>query len=482
MTMGNPEMASQPTELTLLGAAGLIRARRLSSRELVQATLDRIASINPQINCFTEVGIETALESASKLDSLLIRGDYLGPLHGIPISLKDLIPTAGMRTTAGSPARRNWIPTEDAALVMLLKKSGAVIVGKTSTYEYGYVGHHAEFGDVRNPWNLGYTCGGSSSGSAASVAACMAFGSVGTDAAGSIRVPGALTGILALKPTYGQVTLKGVLRGSYTVGHAGPMARTGPDLRALLEALSDTSSEGVVERTSISSGGSEPLAGLCVGLQQRQLGELIDPTVIAAVNAAAAQLETLGARVVPTSLPDHALAQAVIKVIIGAEASEIHHDDLTNRPERFSLGLRAYLRSGQAITADTYIRAQRVRQEIQRQYADLMTGVDVLLLPTVPLTAWQLDATTVGDQSWHLDPFLAQTRYCPAANLTGQPALSVPCGFNSLGLPYAFQLMGRLGADRLLIDIADRYSASIAGPPQHPRITPQVAVLSGRVG
>lgn len=444
---------------TIAGAGEAIRTRQLGPRELTETVLQRIEQLEPVLNAHVEVVADSARAQADALERLLAGGTWLGPLHGIPVSIKDTLPTAGIRTTYGWPGRRDNVPGHDAALVARLRRAGAVIVGKTQTYQFAYGNYHPEFGEVRNPWDTSRSCGGSSSGSAASVASGMSLGSVGTDAAGSVRVPGALAGIVAYKPTLGRISLAGAWQD--TLCHAGPLARTVLDATLLLEAMSGYDPADPVSlheplgdvRGELARG----LRGLVVGMARPQDDDPIDPEVARLIAEAVATLQEAGAQVVEVDLPSYTQSQRIIQAIVNAEVQDMLREPLLEAPEAFSPDVRLLLEAGKMTLGATYVRAQRVRQKIRRAYDEVMRQVDLIALPTLPVPAFPIDADSVPVGDGEMHPFVAMTRHCPAANLTGQPALSLPAGFTEAGLPVSLQLMGRVREDLTVMRAGHAY-------------------------
>lgn len=433
--------------MTLLQAAADLRARRVSSMELTRSALAAIERLNPKLNAFLTVTAEAALARAAAADAELARGEDRGPLHGAPIALKDVFCTRGVRTTCGSLLFAGYTPDYDSAVAEKLAAAGAVLLGKTNMHElaYGITSNNPHFGAVRNPWDVERIPGGSSGGSAAAVAAGMAFMAMGSDTGGSIRLPAALCGVVGLKPTFGRVSRYGVLPLDFSLDHMGPLARSVRDAAVTLEALAgydgrdDTSSRRPVERYTPEAGCS--IAGLRVGLAENFYCERLQPEVAAAVRGAAARAESLGARVVPVKVPDIAALNAVARVILLSEASAAMERHLGDR-SRFGADVLALLDQGRLVAAVDYVNAQRLRRMFQRDFRRVWRDVDCLFVPTSAITAAKIGATTVSIDGADEDVRLANTRLLRGFNALGLPALSVPCGLDAAGMPIGLQIVG----------------------------------------
>lgn len=424
------------------------RSRELSPVDLVDALLARIGDVDTTLNSYLTVLEDRLRVEAKRAEQrLLTSREELPPLFGIPVSIKDNIATAGVRTTAGSPLLAEWIPESDAPSVKSLREAGALVVGKTNLFEFAYGEAHQDFGPVHNPWALDRSTAGSSTGSAAAVAAGLCWGSLATDTGGSIRVPAALCGVVGLKPTYGKVPTTGLVPTSWSMCHVGVISRTVEDSAWLFDAVAG---ENLAPSLAMD------LAGVRLAVVS-QPSERIDPEVRAAVNAAYECLEAAGADLRPVVLPDLLLVRAVLWTIASAEASDIHHERLMAHADRYQPAVRARLERGQAIPATVYVRAQRVRRWLIERVREALADADALLLPTSPVLAYPLGARIVLVDGHEEETGQAVTRYTPLASLTGRPAISVPCGFSSKGLPIGLQLVGHAGREDLLLRIAAAY-------------------------
>jgi aspartyl-tRNA(Asn)/glutamyl-tRNA(Gln) amidotransferase subunit A len=402
---------------------------------------------------------DAAREQAKQADEELARGEDRGPLHGIPVAVKDLFSTKGVRTTGGSSLFADHVPDHDAAVVESLCAGGAVLVGKTGMHElaYGITSSNPHFGAIRNPWDRDRIPGGSSGGSAAAVAAGMVSMAMGSDTGGSIRIPASFCGVVGLKPTYGRVSRYGTMPLGFSLDHMGQLTRSVRDAGAVLNIIAgydprdDTSSRRPVENYVPDI---EPtIRGLRIGLPENFYFERLDPDVDAAVRAAFHAAESHGAEIVPLRVPDIAALNTVARVILLAEASALLEPHLEQR-DRFGPDVLALLDQGRLLPATDYINAQRLRRAMQRQFADLWSRVDCLFTPTTPITAPRIGetATTIGGQSQ--DVRLATTRLVRAINALGLPAVSVPCGADRRGLPIGLQIVGQPFAEALILRVA----------------------------
>ena len=437
---------SAPTDLTLAEAAEAIHARRLSPLELADAHLARIARVNPRLNAYVTVTAERARDDARRAGDEIARGEHRGPLHGIPIGLKDLVDTAGIRTTAGSRVHATHVPAADATVVRKLAQAGAVLLGKLNTHEYafGVTTNNPHWGATRNPWDTTRIPGGSSGGSGAAVAARIATAAIGTDTGGSIRIPAALCGVVGLKPTFGRVSKAGVFPMAYLFDHVGPLARTVEDAAIVLQAIAgyDAADATTVPmpvddyRVRLREG----VRGLRVGVPRRALFSPLDPYVAAAIEEALRTLARFGATVRDVEVPE--LPTTSMFDLIVSDAKSIHADTLAHRRADLGADLQTYL---SAPTGDAVWMASAL--ETIRGYAAAIRGVleavDVLALPTCPVAATPIGAETVDVGGVEMQTFFAMALRTAPFNAAGLPALSVPCGFTPGGLPIGLQIVGR---------------------------------------
>jgi aspartyl-tRNA(Asn)/glutamyl-tRNA(Gln) amidotransferase subunit A len=445
--------------VTLLEAAAALRRREISSLELTAAALERIERLNPSTNAMQTVMAEAARERAKQADQELARGEGRGPLHGIPIAVKDLFRTQGVRTTGGSKLFEDYVPDYDAAVVESLRAGGAVLVAKSGMHElaYGITSSNPHFGAIRNPWDRDRIPGGSSGGSGAAVAAGMVFMAMGSDTGGSIRIPAAFCGVVGLKPTYGRVSRYGAMPLAFTLDHMGPLTRSVRDAGAVLnviagyDARDETSSRRQVENYVPDIDTS--IRGVRIGLPENFYFERLDPDVDAAVRAAFRTAESRGAEIVPLRVPDMAAINTVARIILLAEASAVLEPHLEHR-DLFGGDVMALLDQGRLLPATDYINAQRLRRGMQREFAGLWARVDCLFTPTTPITAPRIGETTVSAGSENEDVRLAATRLVRAINALGLPAVSIPCGADRRGLPIGLQIVGQPFAESLILRVA----------------------------
>jgi aspartyl-tRNA(Asn)/glutamyl-tRNA(Gln) amidotransferase subunit A len=450
-------MLVEPGLVSLSTIAGRIARREVSPVEVTRDVLDRIERLDPQLNAFVTVLDEAALQAAQVAEAEIAQGHYRGSLHGVPISLKDLYLTRGIRTTAGSRVLTESVPDRDATVVRKLAEAGAILVGKTNMLEFAYGEVSPDFGPSRNPWNPDYGTSGSSSGSAASVAAGLDYGSLGSDTGGSIRLPAAWCGIVGLKPTYGLVSRAGVLPLSWSLDHAGPMTRTVRDCALLLEVIAGhdpadpTSARATIPRYGDAL--DRPLGTITIGVVADD-DDPVSDEVREAVEGAAATLRGLGLATRQVTLPYLAQAPRALLAILYAEASAYHLPWLRTMPEHYSANTRERLELGTLLPGTVYVNGQRARRVIAEAYRALFREVDLLLLPTGPTVANRIDAPPVAPVREGGDRMGSLIRFTGPFDLVGYPALAVPTDFTAEGLPVGVQLAARPFAEPLLFQVA----------------------------
>jgi aspartyl-tRNA(Asn)/glutamyl-tRNA(Gln) amidotransferase subunit A len=435
--------------VTITEAAAALRSGKTTSAALTAAAFERIREMNPKLNAMQTLMEESAVARAQQADAELGRGTDLGPLHGIPIALKDLFATRGVLTTGGSKLFANHVPAYNDAVVDKLAVAGAVVVGKAGMHElaYGVTSNNIHFGAIRNPCDPECIPGGSSGGSASAVASGMVFMAMGSDTGGSIRIPAAYCGIAGMKPTYGRVSKYGVMPLGYTLDHMGPLARSVRDCALVLEAIAGhdprdpTTSRRPVPKLVPETGCS--IRGVRIGLPENFYLERLSPDVDVAVRAAFYRAESLGADIVPVKVPDIAALNAVARVILLAEASAALEPYLTSRRGEIGAEVLALLDQGRLVPATDYINAQRLRRTMRWEFNQLWKQVDCLFTPTTPITAPRIGNTTVEIQGETQDTRLATTRFMRGINVLGLPALSIPCGRDQRGLPIGLQIVGK---------------------------------------
>ena len=444
-----------------LGA--LYQRKAVSPVEVTRAVLDRIEALDKDLKAYITVLREPAMQAARKAERAIRAGRSLGPLHGVPVSLKDLFATKGIRTTSGSKINADHVPDRDSTVAARLAAAGAILVGKVNMHEFAFgpTGINPHYGTPRNPWDRQRVTGGSSSGSGAAVAAGLCHGSMGTDTGGSVRIPAALCGIVGLKPTYGRVSRAGVTTLAWSMDHPGPMTRTVRDAALMLQTIAGydpadpASSRAKVPNYTRGLGAR--LKGLRVGLPTDYFRDLVDPEVEAAVQAAAKVLQGLGAKLVEVSLPHFQYGPAISVVILTAEATAYHEPALRSRPDDYGADVRERLRLGHFLTATQYLNAQRARGAMLDDIRAAFRTVDAILSPTAPIVAPRTDDLTIQWPTRREDARSALPRLTRPWNLTGLPAISVPCGFTAGGLPIGLQVAGRPFDESTVLRLAHAY-------------------------
>jgi aspartyl-tRNA(Asn)/glutamyl-tRNA(Gln) amidotransferase subunit A len=451
------------TTLTIAEAARQIEAKTLSPVELTQAALERIERWNPHLNAFLTRLPEQAMAAAKTAEREIHTGRRRGPLHGIPIGLKDLCATKGIRTTSGSKIFHDYVPTEDATVATRLAQAGTVLLGKLhmNEFAYGPDGDNIHDGAARNPWHGDCVTGGSSSGSGAAVAASLCLGALGTDTGGSIRIPSALCGIVGLKPTYGRVSRYGITPLSWSLDHVGPMAKTVEDVALLLQAMAgpDPRDRGTAQLTvpdyaATLSGGVQ---GLRVGLPREYFFEALDSEVERAVRGAIDVLQEHGASVREVSWPALRYTTLAGLILVLVEASAFHEPWIRSRPQDYHPDIALRLKWGLLLPAAAYLKAQRLRARICHDAACLWTDVDVLAVPATAVAAPHLGETHVRLGNRETSMREALLRLMRPFNLTGLPAISVPCGFTNAGLPIGLQIAGKPFDEATVLRVAHAY-------------------------
>ena len=437
----------------------LIRSKKISPVELVKTHLERIEKCNPSINAFITVMEEQALRSARSAEQEIMEGNYRGVFHGIPIALKDLFWTNGTKTTAGSRILADFVPSEDSSVGKRLQDAGAVCVGKTHMSEFALAGggKNAHFGPGRNPWNLDHIAGGSSTGSASAVVAGLCLGAMGSDTGGSIRSPAAYSGAVGLKPTFGRISRFGVVPVSSTLDHVGPLARTVEDVAAMT-----TATAGPDDRDTATSARSVPdyleyldpgVHGVVVGIADDQFEDSTHPEVRSAVVEAVGTLERLGCTIRELHLDILQEASRIGPVISKSEGASYHHDWIKYRFDDYGSWCQEFLAEGMKISAVQYLRALETGRTITAKIEEIMEEVDIIIGPTTPIPAPRIDQESVesGDPEARFQRLAGFTQ---PHNVTGQPAISIPCGFTDYGLPIGLQIAGRWWEEQKVLNVA----------------------------
>jgi aspartyl-tRNA(Asn)/glutamyl-tRNA(Gln) amidotransferase subunit A len=454
------------TQLDLSEVSQLVRSKQVSPVQLTEECLNRIQQLNEKLNAFITVTAESALAEARAAESEIQRGQWRGLLHGVPIALKDIVDTAGVRTTAASELFKDRIPSEDAEVVRRLKAAGAVLLGKLNLHEFAYGGSSvvSYFGPVRNPWDLTCSAGGSSGGSAVAVAARLCYAAIGTDTGGSVRQPASYCCIVGLKSTYGRVSTTGVIPLSWSLDHVGPMARTTKDAALVLQAIAGYDRQ---DPTSIDapvpdciSTISASTKSLRVGIPRAYFWEELDPEIAATMEAALGVLKKITAsqRDIAPLATDGSYSSWTdpYGAVFTAEAYAYHKDYIEKSPHLYQPATLKRLRVGSEVSAAKYIQSRREMEHVRRSIGHAFENVDVLVTPTVRVPPF-----TIADLQKDLDSVrtkeLAMLHNTRALNLIGLPIISVPCGFTRGGLPVGMQITGRPGDEATVLRLAHAY-------------------------
>ncbi|MGC2185283.1 MAG: amidase [Terriglobales bacterium] len=453
---------------SILQTSELLRQGALSPVELAAACLARIEKLNPKLNAFITVTAESALAQARQSEAEIRRGDWRGLLHGIPLALKDLIDTAGVRTTAASLLFNNRIPTEDAEVVRRLKAAGAVLLGKQNLHELAYGGSSmiSAFGEVRNAWNRAHIAGGSSGGSATAVAAGLGYGAIGTDTAGSVREPAALCGVVGLKPTYGRVSTRGVIPLSTSLDHVGPIGRTVADVAVIFAAIAghdaaDKASADVPVEDYVAVLGKK-FQPLRIGIPKKFFFEDLDGEVSSAMDHAIAGLAAMGAEI-----RDLKLSVPTDRTLQSAESYSFHAEFLARSPELYQPETLRRIRSGQNVDPDVLLRCRGELEQARRDIASIFADVDVLVTPTTPIPAPAIAELKQNPDLLRPRELLLLRNTRPV-NVWGLPAISVPCGFTEAGLPIGLQIIGPHWGEARVLQVANGYEQATAWHKREP--------------
>jgi len=439
-------------ELTIEEAAASIASRKVSPVELVEAALRQIEAVDGRLRGFITVLADSALEAAHAAEVQAQRREPLPPLHGIPLAVKDNIFTVGVRTTAGSKILADFVPDADAPVVAALKERGAIILGKTNLHEFAWGGttDNPHYGTTRNPWNTDRFPSGSSGGSAVAVAARECWGALGTDTAGSIRVPAAVNGVVGLRPTIGRVSCDGIVPLAWSMDTVGPLCRTAGDCALLFATIAgvDPSPAGRNAR------------GLRIGVDEAHCFDHVQPAVAASVRTAVSALEAAGAKAVPIRLPDMQGNVSAELTVTSAEASTYHQRWLRERPDDYGDDVRTALEAGELYLATHYLQAQRYRQLFRDAMLKVFDQVDGVLSPSLPFVAPPIGETQVVIAGDRPEPMMASVnQFTGIASLAGLPAISIPCGFSPEGLPIGLQMVARPFEEATLLRLGEAYQA-----------------------
>ena len=462
------------SELSLAEASARLRAGSVTSTQLVEACLARIQIYNPKINAFITVLREQALRQAKEAEADLRAGRSRGPLHGIPIALKDNIDTAGIRTTAASAVFDDRIPKEDAEVVTRLKGAGAIFIGKTNLHEFAFGGTSATsyFGPVRNPWALDRNPGGSSGGSAAAVSADCCYGALGTDTGGSIRTPSSYCSVVGLKPTYGLVPIRGIIPLTVSLDHCGPITRTVEDAAIMLNALAGYDRLDITSvehsKEDYVAGMKQPVSGLRLGVPRAPFFDWLDADVAKSVDDAIAVLAKLTKSVKDVTLPPTG------NLSLNGETFAYHEEYYAHGAGRYQIPTRRSLQNGANLKAADYIRSLWKLELIRRTIDDAFTDFDLVVLPTRRHTPRTVDASIKREESDKArNPELENTGQF---DVYGIPAISVPCGFTNAGLPVGLMIAGPRFSESRVLALANAYERATEWHKRRPPLTPNMTV------
>jgi aspartyl-tRNA(Asn)/glutamyl-tRNA(Gln) amidotransferase subunit A len=462
---------------SIVETSELLRKGQLSPVELTKNCLAQIEKLNPTLNAFITVTAELALTQARTAEAEILRGHWRGPLHGIPLALKDLIDTAGIRTTAASALVKDRVPEEDAEAVRRLREAGAVLLGKQNLHEFAYGGSSmiSYYGEVRNPWDPERIAGGSSGGSAASVAVGLGYGAIGTDTAGSVREPAALCGVVGLKPTYGRVSVRGVIPLSLSLDHIGPVARTVSDAAVMLQVIA---SHDASDPNSAEMPVPDYVAGLRDGVKQLRIGvprkffyEDLDPEIASSVEQAIGVLRTLGC-----DLSEIEIEVPTDRTLQTAESYAYHAEFASRSPELYQPETLRRIRRGEEISAAEVEQSRRELKQIRSEIHKIFEGVDVLVTPTTPVPAGAIDELK-KDPDLLRPHELMLLRNTRPINVWGLPAISVPCGFTTAGLPIGLQIIGPQWREDTVLQLAYAYEQATDWHKRSPRLVEGITPL-----
>ena len=457
---------SNVSQLSLSEASQLVRSKKVSPVELTYECLSRIERLNPKLNAFITVTADSALAAARQAEAEIQHDRSRGPLHGIPIALKDVVDTAGVRTTAASDLFKNRIPTQNAEIVRRLKAAGAVLLGKLNLHEFAYGGSSviSYFGPVHNPWSSGYSPGGSSGGSAAAVATKLCYGAIGSDTGGSVRQPAGYCGIVGLKPTYGRVSTSGVIPLSWSLDHVGPMTRTVTDAALMLQAIAGYDAQDVasidVPVPDYAATIAAATSSLRLGILRAYFYEALHPEIQAAMEAALSVLKTLTRTqgdVAPLATNDtYSSVMDPYVTILRAEAYAYHKEYISNSPELYQAQTLKRIQAGADVTTSAYIQARRQLEQSRRSISRVFETVDLLITPTACVPPFAI-AALLTETNTIREKELLSLRNTRPFNMLGLPTISVPCGFTRADLPIGMQITGPPGGEATVLRLAYAY-------------------------
>ena len=452
-------MSSEPALMSLTAVAKAIATKQLSSREVTQSLLDRIAKWNPKLNAFMSIETDDALKAADAADAALAKGGAKGPLHGVPMAHKDMYYDKGKVVTCGSRIRKDFVAPTTSTALQRLKDAGMVRLGSLQMVEFAYgpTGHNPHYGAVRNPWNTDHITGGSSSGSGSAVAARLTFAALGSDTGGSIRMPAHFCGVTGLKTTVGRVSRAGAMPLSWSLDTVGPLAQTVEDCALLTQLMAGADPEDPTASASpvpdYVAATKQPIKGLKIGVPTAFYVDDLDAEVARVLDGTLATLKKEGAEIVKVDLPDQRQPTAACQFVLATEAAALHKRWMIERPQDYGAQVLMRLQNGLAIPAVSYLEAMRWRGPALSAYLAAVAGTDAVIAPVAPMPAVTIAESDVGNSQNAQAVIQRITRFTRPINYLGLPSLSIPCGFTKPGLPVGMQIIGRSFDEAMLVRI-----------------------------
>jgi aspartyl-tRNA(Asn)/glutamyl-tRNA(Gln) amidotransferase subunit A len=452
-------MSGEPALMSLTAVANAIAAKQLSSREVTQSLLDRIAKWNPKLNAFMSIEADDALKAADAADAALSKGGPKGPLHGVPLAHKDMYYDKGKVVTCGTKIRKDFVAPTTSTALQRLKDAGMVRLGSLQMVEFAYgpTGHNPHYGAVRNPWNTDHITGGSSSGSGSAVAARLTFAALGSDTGGSIRMPAHFCGVTGLKTTVGRVSRAGAMPLSWSLDTVGPLAQTVEDCALLTQLMAGADPEDPTASTSpvpdYMAATKPPIKGLKIGVPTTFYVDDLDAEVARVLDETLATLKKEGAEIVKVELPDQRQLTAACQFVLATEAAALHKRWMIERPQDYGAQVLMRLQNGLAIPAVSYLEAMRWRGPALSAYLAAVAGTDAVIAPVAPMPAVTIAESDVGNSPDAEAVIQRITRFTRPINYLGLPSLSLPCGFTKSGLPVGMQIVGRSFDEAMLVRI-----------------------------
>lgn len=447
---------------TITELATLIENKQLSPIEVTEAFLSHIEAYDDELRAYISLLSDAAIEQAKVAEQEIINGNYKGKLHGIPIAIKDNIFMKNTKTTMGSKIHQDFVSTYDATVIRHLERAGAIFIGKTNLHEYamGITTENPHYGICKNPWNVAHGPGGSSGGSGVAVAAHMASAALGTDTAGSIRIPASACGIVGLKPSYGRVSKYGVFPEAWSLDHVGPMTKSVEDAAILLDIIEGFDENDHVSKKlpAINSAHLEDINmnELVIGIEEDFFFKHTDEQIVAEIKRAIRHFESLGAKVETVKLPSLQFAEFALMMTDLSEVATLHHENLRHRRDDFGEDVRQTLELGELVSAVDYLQAQQVRSALKKEFEAAFSSIDLFLAPTLPILPNKIGESKVKSFGKDEELYEVFLRLTGTFNLTGLPAISLPVGFIS-GLPVGMQLVCGPFADEKLLQIAHHF-------------------------